>query len=329
MNLLTQTLKAQKEFSEAKIKALKSSILEIKELKKYKNLCVYVTGSFGRLEATEYSDLDIFFINSQPKSKPVSKLSKTLIDADFIRLIEKMGFPPFSNDGQFLEIHSLEDIINDLGSPNDDFNNYFTARLLLLLESSPLYNEAFYDKSISRMIDTYYRDFHRHVKDFLPIFLVNDVIRYWKTLCLNYEHRRKTESNLESKKLKTYVKNLKLVFSRKLTCYSFVLQIIANYKELNNEKLLKIVKMTPVERLNNLALVNNDLSPLIEEILNLYSWFIDLSNQPEEQLFQYIKIESNRDLAFEKGRNEFGKKIFDLIIMLTDKTPEILKYLVI
>ncbi|WP_114939632.1 nucleotidyltransferase domain-containing protein [Mucilaginibacter endophyticus] len=328
MNLLTPTLNARKEYSQSKIDLIKASIQEIEELKKHKNLCIYVTGSFGRQEATEYSDVDIFFINSETEDQ-ISKLSKTLIDADFIRLIDKMGFPPFSNDGQFLQIHSLEDIISHLGSPKDDFSNYFTARLLLLLESSPLYNEEFYDESVAKMIETYYRDFHRHVKDFLPIFLVNDVIRYWKTLCLNYEHRRNTEVDEGKRKLKTYVKNLKLVFSRKLTCYSFVLQVIANYKSLDNALLLKIVKMTPVERLNNLALIDNNLSGLIQQILELYSWFIDLCNQPEDQLFKYIEVEANRDLAFEKGRSEFGGKLFDLIIKLTDKSPEILKYLVI
>jgi predicted nucleotidyltransferase len=159
MNIYTPTLISQKEFSLKQLEMLKTGIKDIEELAKYNSYSIYVTGSYGRLEATQYSDLDLFFITSGKRSNPISQLSKTLIDADLIRLTEKMGFPPFSNDGQFLDIHYLDDIVDQLGSRNDDFSNFFTARLLLLLESAPLYNEAFYDESVSRMIQTYYRDY--------------------------------------------------------------------------------------------------------------------------------------------------------------------------
>jgi len=36
---------------------------------------------------------------------------------------------------------------------------------------------------------TYYRDADDR-PDFLPAFLINDITRFWKTLCLNYEHSR-------------------------------------------------------------------------------------------------------------------------------------------
>jgi len=46
---------------------------------------------------------------------------------------------PFSNDGEFLRILYLEDMLEQLGGREDDYLNYFTARMLLLLESKPLY----------------------------------------------------------------------------------------------------------------------------------------------------------------------------------------------
>ena len=35
-------------------------------------LCIYVTGSFGRLEASQYSDLDLFFIHPGNPGTPIS-----------------------------------------------------------------------------------------------------------------------------------------------------------------------------------------------------------------------------------------------------------------
>ena len=121
-------------------------------------------------------------------------IKKTLLDADLIRAAQELRFPDFSNDGEYLEVHYIDDILNNLGGPRDDFQNHFTARLLLLLESRPLYNESFYENVMKKIIYSYYRDYHDHEDSFSPIFLINDIIRFWRTLCLNYEHRRESPS---------------------------------------------------------------------------------------------------------------------------------------
>ncbi len=99
------------------------------------DLCIYITGSYGRLEASKNSDLDLFFIHEGEKEKNLPKIQKILIDAEIIKIAKELKYPEFSNDGQYLEIHSLKDIKEKMGCPDDDFKNYFTARLLLLLES--------------------------------------------------------------------------------------------------------------------------------------------------------------------------------------------------
>lgn len=44
-----------------------------------------------------------------------------------------------------------------------------------------------YDSAPRQVIDSYGRDFDDHKPDFLPIFLANDISRYWKVLCISYE----------------------------------------------------------------------------------------------------------------------------------------------
>jgi hypothetical protein len=91
-----------------------------------------------------------------------------------------MGFPAFSGDGRYLEVQYVHEMERVLGSPRDDSLNAFTARMLLLLESQPLYADGIYGRLLTRIIGFYYRDFSDRAKDFLPVFLINDILRFWR-----------------------------------------------------------------------------------------------------------------------------------------------------
>ncbi len=101
--------------------------------------CVYMTGSFGRGEASTYSDLDLFIVGQGTREAPaLSRLNQILVKADLIEATRKIGLPEFSGDGEYLTHHTVEELLGTLGRPEDDIKNTFTARLLLLLESAPL-----------------------------------------------------------------------------------------------------------------------------------------------------------------------------------------------
>jgi hypothetical protein len=125
-------------FSEGTLAELRRRIAtEVPELKNCPDLCVYATGSFARRDAWHHSDLDLFFVIG-PDGPTVPQIRRTLINADLIRLCTAMGLPEFSGDGQYLVIHTLQSLVEELGSQKEDHENFFTARLLLLLESCPL-----------------------------------------------------------------------------------------------------------------------------------------------------------------------------------------------
>ncbi len=77
------------------------------------------------------SDLDIFVI----VNKELPRLYKIEIYATLIEINYQLQFPPFSNDGEYLKIYSLEEMRATVGSRRDDHENFFTARMLFLLES--------------------------------------------------------------------------------------------------------------------------------------------------------------------------------------------------
>ncbi len=297
-------------YAEKQLKTLVTEVSKIQGLKDNK-LCIYTTGSYGRLEASKHSDIDLFFIDTS-NDEPISNIDGILIISEIIKLCRKMDFPEFSNDGMYLSVHKLSDIINDLGSPTDDYKNHFTSRLLLLLESKPIYNDELYIKVIRTIIDSYYSDFHKHSDNFKPIFLVNDIVRFWKTLCLNYEHSRRRKNLDGNNKNKAHSKNLKLGFSRKLTCFSFILSLISYEGVIRVDDVLNIVEMTPTERLLSLKNDNKKLCGLIDTALETYQWFIEHTQVPNKDMMAWIGNKEERNEAFSKSR-QFGYQLFEIM----------------
>lgn len=302
----------RKEHSINTIKKLSKSFNDIHELKTIgEDFCVYVTGSLGRHEASNQSDLDLFFIN---ENKQYSKITKTLIDADIIRRSRITGFEDFSNDGQYLVVHNINDIISNIGSQNDDSDNYFTARMLLLLESEHIYNKNKYYEYKKNVIDAYWRDYHDHEENFRPVFIVNDILRYWRTLCLNYEHKRNFKIEDEMKKKKIHLKNLKLKFSRLLTCFSAIIPIVNHRPPVNPEFIFELLNKKPLDRVESVCKSDKD-KKCMDDIKKEYRYFLELDDMERIELLTKIGDKDEdafRNAAFDRARN-FGKLMYKLL----------------
>ena len=315
-------------YSQQILTHLVQSVSEIASLHS-SSLCLYATGSFGRLEASKYSDLDLLFFHSGTGSDDsVSHIEKTLIDAELINVCRDLSLPDFDGDGRFLDVHYLGDVKELLGGPDDDYHNHFTARMLLLLESRWIYNELQYDIIVKSIIESYYRDYDNHDQTFSPRFLVNDIMRFWKTLCLNYEHKRNRPENLS--KNKNHLANLKLKFSRLLTCFSTIAVLSTNLGIISPEELFELVHHSPLHRLE-LAVKKEapnfkDASSHLSNAFELYAWFLELTEQPKLEMVEWIGNKENRVQAFQKGR-EFGDEIYELLTAIADKNA--MRYLVV
>ncbi len=139
-------LKSRRSSSGQRLSALRSQLVGAEARAKDK-ACVYATGSFGRGEASAHSDLDLFIVGkdaqggSNSEKKPRSqlrRLDEICINAELIHATKSLSIPEFSGDGEYLSHYSVSDLIETLGTRQDDVSNTFTARLLLLLESCPL-----------------------------------------------------------------------------------------------------------------------------------------------------------------------------------------------
>jgi len=284
--------------------------------------CVYATGSFGRGEASRYSDLDLFIVGKGSRKEPaLSRLDEILVKADLIETSKALGLPEFSGDGQYLVGHTLAELVGTLGKPEDDLENTFTARLLLLLESFPLIGESVYQQITNDVIVAYWKDYEGHKSDFMPAFLANDILRMWRTFCVNYEAR--TQSAPEKELAKRRLKNYKLKHSRLLTCYSALLYLLAVFsknKTVSPTDTKSMISLTPTARLEwmlsqpELGDAHSSLRKLIEG----YEAFLTNTDAPEEELIARFMDKKQRKEYFDSAYR-FGDLVFEVLAIVGNK----------
>lgn len=281
--------------------------------------CVYVTGSFGRSEASTHSDLDLFIVGLGTHKDPaLSRLNQILVKADLIEASKKLKLPEFSGDGEYLTHHTVAELLETLGKPEDDARNTFTARLLLLLESSPLIGEPEYNRIVDDVIASYWRDYERNKNDFVPAFLANDILRMWRTFCVNYEAR--TQSVPPQKKAKRSLKNYKLKHSRMLTCYSGLLHLLALFSKngtVSPTDAASMIRRTPTERLEWMVSQPElkEARSTLENLIEAYERFLSNTDASEDELVEKF-LDKNIKKQYWKSSFEFGDLIFQAFSLI-------------
>ena len=307
-------------FTNSRLTALKSRLAKAGEIAEGR-ACVYATGSYGRGEACQHSDLDIFLVGPDDLTRGgewkqrLSRLDEICLKAEIIHATKEMGFPDFSGDGKYLALHSSQDLTINLGGREDDSSNTFTARLLLLLESRPLVEDSVYTEVIDAVIAAYWRDYADHMDRFVPAFLINDILRLWRTFCVNYEAN--TQREPDEKKAKGRLQNFKLKHSRMLTCYSailFLLHKFARSGTVSVDDAKAMVSFTPTQRIQFLLDEDTcaETHPVLLSLLQKYDNFLQITDAPEEvQIAAFLDRQQSRERLEQAAK--FGDDVAEAV----------------
>jgi len=145
-----------------------------------------INGSYARREATEESDVNLFFlVTGNDVSCTVKKQAefRELLKADLnLKLPASSGV--FANP-------LLVDKICEIGGLTDN-NETLTRRMLLLLEGEWVVNEPAFHSARNRLLEKYL--YYGPGRDKICMFLLNDIMRYWQTICIDLEHKVYTDN---------------------------------------------------------------------------------------------------------------------------------------
>jgi hypothetical protein len=204
---------------------------------------VVILGSLARREASDESDLDSLVIaHGLPDSV---KETRTILRAvDEIRAELQLGEPGAT--GMFGDVIAAPDLTERIGL-DDDTNESHSRRILVLEESVSVYKPSLHDALLEAIIERYLADY-TSPKQGVPRFLLNDVIRYWRTITVDYQAKRWKRPGDQ----KWGLRYLKLLISRKLGFAGTVASLFL-CEEATVEYFMNEFKKPPLVRLSQLA----------------------------------------------------------------------------
>jgi hypothetical protein len=293
-------------FSNRKLSILRAALAK-KSLGNH--VCVVATGSFGRREACADSDVDFFVLHDNSLTKTEAERKHSIVE----QTLKQLGMKLPSQDGAFNSVHPTQKLIQNVGGSKDS-NRNMTLRLLLLLEGTFLFNSALFEDCRVRILERYVGE---GTKDHgLARFLLNDIIRYYRTMCVDFEYKTVEQSKGWA------VRNLKLLYSRKLLYFGGVFAVAETAQQSRQQKLatlLEMLSMPPLTRVRSLCGIES------LDSLNRYETFLmHLSNPTFRAALDGVtRDRDTHTSAFRDLKNESIHFSWALAKLLHNRYPQV------
>lgn len=226
------------------------------------DLIIGVNGSYARREVTSGSDVDIFVLGLA-SGEQYQGVSDRVIE-----LIKLSGLKPPSPGGVFKNALRFADLLKNIGGM-DDTNESITRRMLFLLEGEWVLNQSAFDQARSDMVQAYVKDTIN--KEKVCRYLLSDIIRYWRTMCVDYEYKQASGKP-------PGLRRIKLRFSRCLMYFAGVLAVAetVGLDAADKRQYLETsFKLTAIERFEKILGENS------RHALDLYDAFLADIDSPD------------------------------------------------
>ena len=268
-------------FSKNVLQEIQDSLSDIGQ---YTKTCIAVAGSFGRYEASQLSDMDYIIISDNKWE--YKKIKKALND-----IVYKKKLQPPNPMGVFSRQVPTSELINIAGAKNENLD-HLAQRMLLLLESKPIYNIKNYEE-IQREILSKYLEYLRDDPAKFPLYLLNDTIRYFRWICVNYQFSFWKENE------KWTLRNIKLRHSR-VIMYAGMLLVLLNSSKIKDKQayIVESLRLTPLERITSVFQDNNCSC---DNVLQAYELFLSMLNQEiVRNALQVEYTDRNKNVYYEE-----------------------------
>lgn len=309
-------------YSQDIIKKLTDDLLRVLGEDSGKKYTIVITGSFGRNEASNKSDLDIFlFCDKEEDITHVESEVKGIEECIKKYVVEDTGDTgTFGTD----KIVSFASLLENIGG-KDDLNQLLTRRILFLLEGRSIYNRALFEKYRKELIEKYLQPTSDDDSK-IDKYLLNDIIRYYRTVTTDFQHK------IDSGGKSWGLRNIKLKFSRKFLYFAGIAAVGCASSDESPEydkrvrSLLLSLGTDPLQRIFNVCqtkLAGKDSSTL-NDIFSDYNYFLErISDEGKRKSLEMIKKKedrrgselylelSNKSMDFTVNLHKLLKSLFD------------------
>ena len=265
---------------------------------------VLTCGSYARREASDQSDIDFFVISNMESDGPDLKKSIASTIKDLVP-----NEP--SQDGAFGEAIGRNQLLENIGGENDS-NRNITRRILFLLEGEWLFNESGFHDFRRQILERYIReDMADHQ---LALFLLNDIIRYYRTVAVDYEYK-----TVELQNPKPWaIRNIKLVFSRKMLYASGLFSVAMTADRSRDDKITVLEELLRTPVVERMILICGKSN--METVLKSYNTFLGHMEDAATR-GRLLKLEKSdrQDPLFRKIKDE-GHQFTHELLKLFENT---------
>jgi predicted nucleotidyltransferase len=304
---MTKAIERAKIYSETKLAELRQRLENIAP----PGEVILTCGSYARREASDESDIDFFIITSSPPSPPDSQASQSeLAWVDSVKeSINAVVHVEPSEGGAFSKVEDRHAILRNIRG-EDDNNSKITRRMLFLLEGEWLFNCRGLQRVRREILERY---IGTHINDHqIALFLLNDIIRYYRTVAVDYEFK-----TAEGRKPKPWgIRNIKLVFSRKLLYASGLFSIAVTGDQTRENKIRTLENLFSVPVMDRMDEICGRSK--MEIVRASYDRFLGRLEDPAvRERLKDLKREERDDPLFRELKNE-GHRFTRALLKLFD-----------
>jgi hypothetical protein len=286
---------------------------------------IVMFGSWGRHEVTRRSDHDwVLLVDDRPAAGDGDDDGASAERReDVARAVEAVGRVLGVDERRpgaqqvFGDAVSGERIVRRIGL-DADTNRNLTHRMLLVLESQPVAHDAVHRACWERVLDRYLDD--RSLRDHRPPrFFLNDVIRYWRTICVDFAGKLQ-----EGGGDKWALRNAKLRTSRKVLFAGGLLPILLCHNVTRSEVrafLAEQLAAPPTDRLAAAFLTLGAVDPGVRA-LTAYDRFVGMLDDDavRRELDGLDRVNADRSRVYREIRRQ-AEELQQGLLALLFETP--------
>lgn len=271
------------------------------------DVAVVLLGSWGRGEVTSGSDDDVLVVTTgelrETLRPQVAELAPAFAGAT-------------GTQGTFDHVVTVRELTT-IGLEADS-NRVLTRRMLVLLESAPLLGADVHRRVLAALLEAYLGGERRDRRP--PRFLLNDVIRYWRTVAVDFEAKARSGDDG-----KWALRHAKLRTSRTMLFAGGLLPLLECHHVTADDApalLLDQLLRPPTDRIAG-AFLQYDAVDAGVRTLGAYDRFLALLDDPEQRaaLERLTRASAREDATFQECRR-LGREIQQgLTALLFEREP--------